>query len=210
MDYLLTTLLSYVLLYKYAAIFAIVFLSGLLLPLPSNTLLLAAGTFASQGYLNVSIAFIVALVSNVLGDSLGYALTRFWGTRIITQARLNRFSSIAKIERFVRNHSRMTIVITRFLGTPAVVVNFLCGLIGVPFKRFVLFDVIGNALDTGLFLFLGYGLGAYAENYSDIAELAGWIVLVIILIFLIIRLSSNKKTRFLDRSGLRYLVRPRL
>ena len=193
MDYLLTSLLSFVLLYKYAAIFVIVFLSGLILPLPSNTLLLAAGAFASQGYMNAAIVFAVALVSNVLGDSLGWALTRFWGTRVITSERLKRYSSLTRVEGFVHEHLRLTIVATRFLGIPGVIVNFLCGLSGVPYRRFVLYDAIGNALDVALFVVLGYALGNFSENFSNIAQLTGWIVLVVLLIFTVVGVFWKRK-----------------
>ena len=192
MDYLLTSLLSYLLVYQYAAISIVVFLSGLLLPLPSNTLLLAAGAFASQGYMNASAIFLVALISNVLGDSLGYSLTRFWGTRVITRARLDRFAAIAKTERFVNEHVRLAILATRFIGTPGVVVNFLCGLSGVPYRRFVLYDVIGNALDTALFIAIGYVLGVYSENYANISTLIGGIILVAALIYLVVKLFLKK------------------
>ena len=57
MDYILTTLLSYLLLYKYAAIFVVVLVSGFLLPLPSNTLLMAAGAFASSSGCSCGVAF---------------------------------------------------------------------------------------------------------------------------------------------------------
>jgi membrane-associated protein len=180
-------------LYKYVAVAIIVFVSGLLLPLPSNTLLLASGAFASQGYMNVSVLFFVALISNVLGDSCGYALTRFWGTRIITEKRMQRYSAVAKVERFVRDHARPTILVTRFLGTPGVIVNFFCGLNGVTYRRFVLYDIIGNTLDIGGFLFLGYTLGIYSDNYSNIATLVGWIVFILALIFIIVRFFLKRR-----------------
>ncbi len=194
MDYLLATLLSYLLLYKYVAVSVVSFLAGLILPLPSNALLLAAGAFASQGYISATAVFFFALVSNVLGDSLSYALTRFWGTRIITETRLKRFSAVVRIEQFVRQHARPTILLTRFFGTPGVVANFLCGLLGVPFRRFVVYDIIGNALDIVCFILVGYGLGVYTENYSDIAQLVGWIILIAVLIFLVFKLFLNKNT----------------
>lgn len=194
MDYLLATLLSYLLLYKYVAVSAVAFLAGLILPLPSNALLLATGAFASQGYISATAVFFFALVSSVLGDSLGYALTRFWGMRVITETRLKRFPAVARIEQFIRRHARPTILITRFFGTPGVIVNFLCGLLNVSFRRFVLYDIIGNALDVACFILIGYGLGVYTENYSDIAQLIGWIILVAVLIFLIFELFLNKNT----------------
>ena len=195
MDYILTTLLSYLLLYKYAAIFVVVLVSGFLLPLPSNTLLMAAGAFASQGYMSAAWVFIVALVSNVLGDCAGYAVTRIWGTRFVSRERLARFKWFTKIEDFVRTYSRLTILVTRFLGTPGSLVNFLCGLIPTPFGRFVLYDTIGNALDTALFLAAGYMLGTFSESFSDIATLVGWIVVILVVIFLIVKLFIRKKNK---------------
>jgi membrane protein DedA with SNARE-associated domain len=193
MDYLLTSLLSFVLLYKYVAIFVIVFLSGLILPLPSNTLLLAAGAFASQGYMSAGWVFAVALISNVLGDSLGWALTRFWGTRFVTREHIRRFKAVAKTEQFVREHVRMAIIVTRFIGTPGSIVNFLCGLSGVPYRRFVIYDIIGNATDTAFFVVLGYALGNFSENFSNIAQLTGWIVLVVLLIFTVVGVFWKRK-----------------
>ena len=194
MDVLLATLLSYLLLYKYVAIVVVIFLSGLILPLQSNTLLLAAGAFASQNYLNIELLFFTALCANVLGDSVGYALTRFWGTRIITNAYLKRFSAFMRIEQFIYEHTRLTILITRFLGIPGVVVNFMSGLLKIPFRRFVLYDVIGNALDIALFLFIGFVLGVYTENISDMTQLIGWLVVVVLLIFLVVKFFFKKNT----------------
>ena len=190
----MATLLSYLLLYKYVAIVVVIFLSGLILPLPSNTLLLAAGSFASQHYLHIELLFFTALCANVLGDSVGYALTRFWGTRIITDAYLKRFSAFVRIEQFIRQHARLTIVITRFLGIPGVVVNFMSGLLKIPFRRFVVYDLIGNALDIALFLFIGFVLGVYTENISDMTQLIGWLVVVVLLIFLIVKFFLRKNT----------------
>jgi membrane protein DedA with SNARE-associated domain len=192
MELLLTTLLSYLLLYKYVAVFVIVFLSGLLLPFPANTLMLAAGAFASQGYLSGSLALGVAVVANVLGDSLGYSLTRLWGTRLITEAHLKRFKTVDRVEKFVRQNTRLTIFVTRFFGSAGVAVNFLAGLSGVAYRRFVTYDILGNFVDLGCFVVAGYFLGVYSDNYSDIALLTGWIIFIAIAIFLIFRLFWRK------------------
>ena len=70
MDYLslLGPLFSGLLLYKYVVLFIAVFLAGLGLPIPSGTLLVAVGAFASQDYFNLWISFIVALLANIFGD----------------------------------------------------------------------------------------------------------------------------------------------
>jgi membrane protein DedA with SNARE-associated domain len=195
MSNLFTILLSFVLLYKYVALFIIVFLSGLILPLPSNTLILALGAFASQGYMNVTLIFIVSLASNVLGDCVGYALTRSLKMRNLIENRLKHFSTTARLKEFIEQYAGWTILITRFLGTLGVVVNFLAGLLDIPFQYFLLYDTIGNALTIACFVFVGYGLGVYTEAYSDITKLLGWIILIIILIFMLIKMFLHKKKK---------------
>ncbi len=188
MDYIVTTLLSYLLLYKYVTVFVVILLSSFLLPLPSNTLFMAAGTFASQGYFNVETLFVVGLISNCLGDISAFSVTRIWGNKIITKERMRKFSILAKIEDFFNAHSKMTIFLTRFTGTPGVVINFLAGLTEVPAKVFVFIDIVGNIINIVFFITLGYYLGVFSESYSDVLEILGWIVIVAIAIYLIVKL----------------------
>jgi membrane protein DedA with SNARE-associated domain len=195
MEFFLTSLLSYLLLYKYVAIFVIVFLSGLILPLPSNTMLLAAGAFASQGYLNIAAVFFSALIANVFGDVCGYLLTRVWGTGIVSYEKISRFAYVDRADRFVRNHEGLTIFVSRFLGALGVLVNFLSGLIKVPLWSFVFYDVMGNALDTAFFIGIGYGFGVYTENYSDLAQLAGSIVIIVAILSMLVKAYLKKGTK---------------
>src|ERR1700753_579402 len=124
MNSILATLLSYLLLYKYIAIFLLVVSSAIILPIPENTLLLATGAFASQGYFSFIFAFIVALAANVIGDSIGYILTRKWGNKIIKEHHIKKYASLSKIDSYIRGNAGMTIFLTRFTGTIGPLVNF--------------------------------------------------------------------------------------
>ena len=53
MTAILSALLSYLLLYKYFAIFVLVFAGSFIVPLPGNAMLFAMGAFSSQGYMNL-------------------------------------------------------------------------------------------------------------------------------------------------------------
>jgi membrane protein DedA with SNARE-associated domain len=77
MSQILESLLSYILLYKYVALALLVFANAIVIPLPINTLLLATGAFASQGYLNLGLALVLSIVANILGDCIDYTLARF-------------------------------------------------------------------------------------------------------------------------------------
>src|SRR3989344_5451402 len=76
MDFLFDAFLSFLLVYKYAALFAITFVAALILPLPASTTIVAANVFAFQGYLNFPAVFCAALLGNIAGDNLGNFISR--------------------------------------------------------------------------------------------------------------------------------------
>lgn len=182
MTSLIGILLSWLLLYKYLLLFGIFFLSALALPLPGNTLLLASGAFASQGYMNFWLAFSATLLANVLGDVAGYLLTVHYGERVIDKMRLKR-SYLRAMENFVARHPRSTIVISRFGGTLDPVVNVLSGLGDVSFRTFIAFDVIGNFCSLLIVITAGYYLGDNWQSFSGIFSTIGWFLFTLLAAF---------------------------
>ena len=125
MDYLLFfgSLFSYLLLYKYVALFVFIFLAGIGLPIPSSTLLLAVGAFSSQGYFNLPLSLAIALIANILGDLFDYFLMRKYGTAILKKNYHKRFSFIVKLEKYIKyldeyikSHQRIAIFIIKIFG----------------------------------------------------------------------------------------------
>ena len=176
MDYLslLGPLFSGLLLYKYVVLFIAVFLAGLGLPIPSGTLLVAVGAFASQDYFNLWISFIVALLANIFGDLSIYFLIRRYGARLIRKNYHKRFLFISRLEKIaidlerrIEKHEAITIFVTRFFGLASTIVNFLSGLIPVPFKTFIIYDFLGNFLDIALLLLLGFFI---SESWQSVAK----------------------------------------
>ena len=172
-------LLSWLLLYKYALLFGVFFSSALALPLPGNTLLLAAGAFASQGYMSYLLVFMTVLLGNVAGDVAGYALAALYGEHVIEKLRIKR-RYFDTLERYVAAHPRMTIFMSRFGGTLDPVVNVLSGLGEVSFRTFIIFDIIGNAVSLFIVVTAGYYLGDYWQSFSGVASTIGWILFAIL------------------------------
>lgn len=172
-------LLSWLLLYKYALLFGVFFLSALALPLPGNTLLLATGAFASQGYMNFPLAFLTVLVANVAGDVAGFVLADLYGQRVVEKLRIKR-SYLEGMEKYVSRHPRATIFLSRFGGTLDPVVNILSGLGEVSLRTFLIFDVLGNAVSLFLVITAGYYLGDYWQSFSGVVSTIGWIIFALL------------------------------
>jgi len=193
MDSIINFLLSYLLLYKYFTLFVIMFLSGMILPIPINTLFLAVGAFCSQGYFNIYISGAVALSGNVLGDITDYFLARKYGTRLVLKLNLKESKYYEMLEGYIKRYARSTIFFSRFLGTPGTIVNILSPLADISPSFFIFYDIVGNFFDVSIFLVLGYFLGGLWEGFSDLLSILGFIVVVAFLLYILIAVYIQKR-----------------
>ena len=176
MSYILSAILSYLLLYKYVAIFAITYLASVLLPLPSDTALLAAGAFAGQGFLNIYLVLFVALAGSVLGDLTGFIVSRLYGREFLLKIGLRKVITSTKffnLEKFISDNSGSTIFISRFIGQIGPLVNILTGLSKMTFKKFLLYEVLGTLTDVLALGLAGYFLGSAWQNLTEVIEIVG-------------------------------------
>ncbi len=174
--------LSFLLLYKYWTLFLVFFLSAVILPLPGNTALLAAGAFASQGYFSFWLSFAAAISGNVLGDCFNYVLARRYGRCAIKMLRIRVPSYIERLEEYVKCHPGPTIFLTRFVGSADPLANLLSGFVGIGFGTFLLYDLLGNLVSIGAVLYAGYFLGVSWQDFSGLFIIVGWIVLGFIIV----------------------------
>ena len=187
MNAILSAILSYLLIYKYPALFAITYLASILLPLPSDTALLAAGAFAGQGFLNIYWVISAALAGSVLGDLTGFIVARKYGREFLMKIGLRKMimsEKYTKLEKFIADNSRSTIFITRFIGQIGPLVNILAGLSEMPIKKFLLYEILGTATDVLAIGLSGYFLGSAWQNLTEVIELVG-IGLIIIAIAIV-------------------------
>ncbi len=188
MNEILAPLLSYVLLYKYAAVGLIVYVSAVILPLPTNAMLLAVGAFASQGYFNYWILVPLAVITNTLGDLTDYGLARYYGERVADVLRLHTLGFYRRLKEELRTDAAVTVFITRFAGSLSPIAALLAGLVAVPFGTFFFYDLLGNIIEPGAALTIGYAVGNYWGDFSSSFELFAAIAASGILLFIMVRI----------------------
>lgn len=205
MDYFSTfgSLLSYLLLYKYVALFIFIFLSGVGFPVPGNTLLLAVGAFTSQSYFSFPLSLTIACIANILGDLFDYLLMRKYGKFLISRNFHKKIPFASKIrqyvkilDQYVKEREFIVIFITRFLGIAGTAVNFLSGLVPVPFKKFIFYDALGNIANIFLMLSLGFVISASWQTIANIFGVlwTGLGIFILIFAVIIIIFKSKKRT----------------
>ncbi len=166
------SLLSFVLVYKYIALFLITFLGAFALPLPSGSILMAASAFSLGGHFNIVSVFIVGLTGNILGDNAGYWLVRHYGMSAMNKIKLGRFFKPERLEAArdkLDTHPILTIYSTRFFTSIAPAINVAAGLSKLSYKRYLLYESLGELTEVTLFCLLGYLLGTNWEYFNKIS-----------------------------------------
>lgn len=182
MNPILPFLLSYVVVYKYIAIFIITFLGAFALPLPSGSMLTAASAFAvrGDGGLEVGWIFVVGLAGNLAGDSAGYWLVRLYGLEVLEKMRLGRFFKPERLDaarQQLDEHPMLSIYSSRFLTAVAPAINVVSGITKLPFRRYLLFESLGEFSEVLFFCILGYIFGS---NWEYVSKLSGWLLVIVL------------------------------
>jgi membrane-associated protein len=175
-DYLLATLGVY----GVPVLFVALLVGSAGVPLPASLLLVAAGSFVEQGELELWPVLALSAAGAILGDQIGYALGR-WGGRRLTR-RLGRLvggeKRIEDAEEWLRRREGVGVFLSRWLLTPlGPVVNLTSGATRYPWPRFILYDVLGEALWVALYVLLGRFFSDRVQALSDLLGDLTWAVL---------------------------------
>lgn len=181
MNGLLPILISWLQDYGYPALWCTIFVASIGLPLPISFVLLGAGAFAALGDFNIVLLAAIAISASVCGDSVGYLLGRYFGSRVFSwleRERRIRFISPETIKRsrlYFHKHGGWAIFLSRFLfsalGSP---MNLLAGAELYAYRRFLAYDLIGEAFCALIPLSLGFAFGA---SWEEVGEVLGTISL---------------------------------
>ncbi len=170
MNFLLQFFISYLLLYRYITLFGVTFLAALALPIPSAATVMASAAFAGQGYFNPLYVFIVAVVGNVLGDNVGYWLTRLYGKKIVYRVGLRKITNselFNAIEKRINHWPGVIIFLSRFEVIATLSVNFISGLGKMPYQRYLMYEIPGEIAQVLMYGSIGYVFGNNWQNIDD-------------------------------------------
>ena len=187
MNFILSSLLSFLLVYRYPALFIVIFASAIIVPFPVDTMLVAVGAFASQGYFSAIVSYFAALLANVLGDIMSYFIWKRYGHSIIRDKYAKKYRFFGQLEKYVKSHAGSTVFASRFVGILGPVVNFLCGYGRARFEVFLFGSLLGNSIDTVWPIVLGFAVGSYWENFSNTVDIFAAVIALLAVMATLIR-----------------------
>lgn len=174
------------------AIFILLLLAGLNIPISEDLLIISSATIAaSQPDMLIPI-YIAIYLGVVASDHIAYWL----GNMMHNTAKRSKFftkmfnsKKFAILAKYLKKHGILTFIVCRFI--PFGVRNLLfmgCGFTKLKYKSFCLFDTIAATISTSVLYFSIYKLGRAYEKQFKFVGIALFITLIIAVAILTIRL----------------------
>jgi membrane protein DedA with SNARE-associated domain len=164
--------------YGYGVVVGAVALEGVGIPVPGETILIAAAVLAATSQdLNILLVIAAAAAGAILGDNIGFWIGRGLGYPLLLRYRRRLHVSDAKIKLgqylFLR-HGRKVAFFGRFVAVLRALNGLLAGVNRMAWLRFLAAEAAGAVLWAAL-----YGTGAYflGEEVHHLARPAGVAIL---------------------------------
>jgi membrane protein DedA with SNARE-associated domain len=152
--------------WTYLFLFAVSALDAIIPFVPSETSVILAGVLASTGDLNLILVILFAAAGAVVGDNGSYWIGRTVGHRFVERFfKGERKKQVDWAHRQVEQRGGCLIIIGRFIPGGRIVVTLSCGMLEMPWRRFLSFDVVAGLVWATYAAMLGYvGGHAFEEN----------------------------------------------
>jgi membrane protein DedA with SNARE-associated domain len=187
--------------YGYLAVGGILFLEDFGVPLPGETMLIAASLYAGTGSLNIWLVGLVAVVGAVAGDNVGFAIGHFGGRKLIDRFGKYVFLTpkrLDKVEDFFRRHGSWVVVIARFVEGLRQANGLIAGTVEMPWPKFVVANVIGAVGWVAVWATLGYFAGNHVETISKYATYVAIGIAVLVIAVIARHLIAHRRERTAD------------
>lgn len=175
-------------------VLAIIFAeTGLLVGLafPGDSLLFIAGVAASgsgaailgRSSLNPVLLFIGAPIAAILGSQVGHWFGSTYGRKLFDRPDgrfFNRQRVLATEKWLTKYGTGKALVLSRFIPFVRTLINPLAGIVGIPMKKFLVWNITGAVIWTQLVLGAGFILGEKLKGSVDkyLLPIVGLIIII--------------------------------
>lgn len=168
--------------YGYAAIYVLLMLGIVGLPVPDETLLTLTGYLIFAGSLKLVPSFFCAFAGTVTGITISYSIGRFGGVALVEKfgRRLRiKPESVERVHSWFRRWGHWSLTVGYFVPGIRHVIAIVAGSTRLELKIFTLYAYAGALFWTSLFIFAGYYLGEGWNVFPEtMTRVALWLVLI--------------------------------
>lgn len=201
--------------YGYAAVFVLVAVESLGVPLPGETALVAAAGYAGTHphRLAIGLIFAVGAAAAILGDTTGYWIGDKGGYRLLY--RYGRYVRLdepkIKVAHYLFDRRGGAVVFFgRFVSVLRTYAAFLAGTTRMRYRRFLVFNASGGIVWAAAYAFMAYYAGSFLSKASAPFEI-GFASLAVVFVAIGFFVVRRHLSALVERAEAAYpgpLVRP--
>ncbi|WP_161489052.1 MULTISPECIES: DedA family protein [unclassified Vibrio] len=153
--------------YGYLALVVSIFLEGLGIPMPGQSLMIAASLLASEQVMSLTLVATVSWLSCFLGNTCGYLLGYYFENWLDKKGYVSG-PKMQKLQSTIQTYGSACLVISRFIEGMKQFMPLACGIAKMPRREFL----FGNALASTVWVAVFSLLTHFAfEHLSELSTL---------------------------------------
>lgn len=189
--------------YGYAGIFIASGIEYSALPAPpSEVIIPLVGAMAGEGKVNIFIAFLVTVLSGVVGSTITYYVGYFWGRKVVdfVERKIPKSKkALHKVNLLFSKYSYISIYLARILPFTRSYISVIAGIEKVNIFKFWIFTALGIGTWNAILITFGYFIGSdigiikvYARKYISIIII---VLLVLMILYLLYKYFKKKNSK---------------
>jgi membrane protein DedA with SNARE-associated domain len=172
------------------------------IPLPGETVLLAAGVAAQRGAMHLPLVWALAAGAAILGDPVGVWIGH-WGGRPLL-ARYGRVLRVREkhlqmLDLYYAKNGAKTVFFGRWVAFLRIWAALFAGAAQMPWRRFLVFNALGGLAWAISMSTLAYFFAASVGRIQATFGIAGWVLAVVVMVAVVVFVAREQ------RRGLRRL-----
>lgn len=195
----------------YLALFGATLLSSLGIPVGSEIAIgyggaLASGQLATTGkdHLSLALVIVVALLGELVGSSIGYAIGLFGGRPLVD--RVGKFvllthRDLDRAEAWFDGRGESVVLFARLVPLVRSFISLAAGLAEMSRVKFALLTLLGCAIWCAALASIGYSLGSSWHHVIKDFSYAGYVAIVLVVLAVAVVFYHRLTTLRKERSG---------
>ncbi|MCA9237877.1 MAG: DedA family protein [Planctomycetales bacterium] len=188
---------------SYLTIFGFLVLTGCGMPIPEEVALVVAGVLSRQGKLDPAWAFTACLAGALVGDAIMYQIgARFGHGLLLKHPKLAKLVGADREEHFeqaIHRHGFKVLLLARFMVGVRGPVYLAAGMIRMPFRRFLMWDLVCATLVVGAFFGLAYYYGQDIATLLRDAEKTFTLVVLLVVLAVVFYVLRRQRRQLVER-----------
>jgi membrane-associated protein len=162
--------------------------------LPGDSLLVTAGVFAAAGKISLGWLLIPGMLCAIVGDQVGYWIGRGAGGSLYKRkdSFFFRRSHLERAKNFYEKYGGKTVILARFIPIVRTFCPPVAGAAGMPYSRYLSYDICGGILWIGSMVLGGYALG---RSIPNIGQRIHYVIAAVIIVSLLPAVISVLRER---------------